>query len=217
MILHYTLFQVFFSGLLWMPVFYEFQKRIGLAPAQIFSIQSFYYVVFCLLEIPTGWMADRLGRARCLRLGAWVVAVSNLPPLLSISRPELGYLFFALHFLLIALARSLVSGASSAWLFDRLQVEGRAHDYRRIEGNARSWGLAVKIALWPAVAPLMEWKLGFPYAATLALTALGIWHASRLGEGRTVIAAPTLGAGFLASARRDLGVLLATARLLIHA
>ena len=73
----YYSFQFFFSLLLWVPVFYEYQRRIGLSDTEIFSIQSFYYIVFCLLEIPTGIVADLWGCRRCLRLGAVVLVIAD--------------------------------------------------------------------------------------------------------------------------------------------
>src|SRR4051812_29927329 len=99
----YVKFQFFFSLLLWIPIFYEYQKRVGLSDVQIFGIQSFYYTVFCLLEIPTGMLADVCGNLACLRLGAGVLVAANLLPIFWPS-----YLGFGAHFLLIALARSLI-------------------------------------------------------------------------------------------------------------
>ena len=60
-------YQFFLSLFFWLPVFYEYQKRIGLNDNQIFGIQSLYYIAFCLLEIPTGMLADRFGHRRCMR------------------------------------------------------------------------------------------------------------------------------------------------------
>src|SRR5690606_6775932 len=65
----YYAFQFFFNLLLWIPVFYEFQKQLGLDDPQIFRIQSVYYLVFCFLEIPTGAFADRFGYRRSLIWG----------------------------------------------------------------------------------------------------------------------------------------------------
>src|ERR1700752_4158415 len=94
---HYYGFQFFFSLLLWLPIFYEYQKRMGLSPTQIFDIQSIYYIVFCLLEIPTGMVADFFGHRNCCRLGALVLVVSNLFPIFLPS-----YAGFLVHFILIA-------------------------------------------------------------------------------------------------------------------
>ena len=44
--------------MLWLPIFYAYQRQLGLSDAQIFGIQSLYYVAFCLMEIPTGMAAS---------------------------------------------------------------------------------------------------------------------------------------------------------------
>jgi MFS family permease len=158
-------FQIFFSLLLWIPIFYEYQKRIGLTDAQIFTIQSIYYTVFCLLEIPTGLLADALGYRFSMRLGALVLVAANLLPIFFFT-----YTAFLVHFLLIALSRSLISGASSAYLYDCLKAQGGSSaEYKAIEGNSRSYGLIGKVLIWPLIGFLMEWKLTLPYT----LTAIG--------------------------------------------
>ena len=63
-------FQLLFNLLWWMPVFYAYQRDAGLSDSQIFGIQSIYYTAFCLFEIPTGVIADRIGALNCLRAGA---------------------------------------------------------------------------------------------------------------------------------------------------
>lgn len=156
-------FQIFFSLLLWIPIFYEYQKRIGLSDTQIFTIQSIYYTVFCLLEIPTGVLADALGYRFSLRLGAIILVAANALPIFF-----LNYGSFLLHFLLIALSRSLISGASSAYLYDGLRAAGASStEYKAIEGNSRSYGLVGKVLIWPFIGYLMEWKLTLPYTLTV--------------------------------------------------
>ncbi len=156
-------FQIFFSLLLWIPIFYEYQKRIGLSDAQIFTIQSFYYTAFCLLEIPTGVIADALGYRFSMRLGSVILVAANALPIFFF-----GYSSFLIHFLLIALSRSLISGASSAYLYDGLRALGaNSAEYKAIEGNSRSYGLVAKVLIWPFIGFLMEWKLTLPYTLTV--------------------------------------------------
>ncbi len=171
----YCGYQFFFSLLLWLPIFYEFQKRIGLGDPEIFSIQSAYYLAFCLFEIPTGWWADRFGYLKCMRAGAALVAIANLWPVLF---PTYSGMLW--HFLGIALARSLVSGAGSAYLYESLAKHGELGRYKQIEGNARAYGLIGKVVLWLAVGKLMEWRLDLPYSLTSALTGISLVYAYRL-------------------------------------
>lgn len=158
----YTGYQFFFSLLIWLPIFYEFQRRIGLTDGQIFDIQSLYYVVFCFLEIPTGMLADQVGRRRCMRLAALSLVVANILP---IAFP--GYHGFLYHFLLIALARSFNSGASAAYLYDFLESRGETHRFKDIEGRARALGLYGKVFCWSGVGMLMAYHLTLPYWLTV--------------------------------------------------
>ncbi|MEU9097931.1 MFS transporter [Streptomyces sp. NPDC048361] len=159
-------FQLLFNLLWWMPVFYEYQKTAGLSDGQIFGIQSIYYVAFCLFEIPTGLIADRIGARNCLRAGAVVMTAANLAPVLSAS-----YTGFLLHFLAIALGRSLTSGAASAYLYDGLRAEKCDAHYLNAEGTARALGLAAKVVCWPLVGPLMAVAHTAPYVLSAASAA----------------------------------------------
>ncbi|MGH4035298.1 MFS transporter [Actinomycetota bacterium Odt1-20B] len=160
-------FQLLFNLLWWMPVFYAYQKTAGLTDAEIFGIQSIYYVAFCLFEIPTGLIADRIGARNCLRAGAVVMTAANLAPVLSAS-----YTGFLVHFLAIAAGRSLTSGAASAYLYDGLRAEQCDEHYLKAEGTARALGLAAKVVCWPLVGPLMALAHPAPYLLS-AVSAAG--------------------------------------------
>ncbi|NKI40202.1 MFS transporter [Streptomyces physcomitrii] len=159
-------FQLLFNLLWWMPVFYAYQKAAGLSDGQIFGIQSIYYVAFCLFEIPTGLIADRIGTRNCLRAGAVVMTAANLAPVFSPS-----YTGFLVHFLAIAAGRSLTSGAASAYLYDGLRAEKCDEHYLKAEGTARALGLAAKVLCWPFVGPLMALAHAAPYVLSAASAA----------------------------------------------
>lgn len=159
-------FQLLFNLLWWMPVFYAYQREAGLSDGEIFGIQSIYYVAFCLFEIPTGMVADRIGARNCLRAGAVVMTAANLAPVFAPS-----YTGFLVHFLAIAAGRSLTSGAASAYLYDGLEAEGAGEHYLKAEGQARALGLAAKVLCWPLVGPLMAVAHPTPYVLSAASAA----------------------------------------------
>ncbi|MFG3259747.1 MFS transporter [Streptomyces sp. NPDC048172] len=176
-------FQLLFNLLWWMPVFYAYQKAAGLSDGQIFGIQSIYYVAFCLFEVPTGLIADRIGTRNCLRAGAVVMTAANLAPVFSAS-----YTGFLVHFLAIAAGRSLTSGAASAYLYDGLRAEGCEEHYLRAEGTARALGLAAKVVCWPLVGPLMALAHPAPYilsAVSAAGSLVCVIALPRVGEDRS--------------------------------
>ncbi|HKN52592.1 MAG TPA: MFS transporter [Amycolatopsis sp.] len=180
-------FQFFFGLLLWVPIFYAYQKTVGLSDGEIFGIQSIYYIVFCLLEIPTGMLADRFDYRTSLAAGAGVLVLANLVPVFAGN-----YTGFLVHFVLIALARSLVSGAQSAYLYEYLHAHGAGEQYLRAEGVGRAYSLVGKIVYWPVIGLLMSWNLPSPYWLTAINAGVALVFAVKLpaipggrGAGKT--------------------------------
>lgn len=159
----YYLFQFAFSMLFWTPVFFAFQKSIGLSDAEIFRIQSWYYLLFCVLEIPTGYFADRIGYLNSIRLGAATLVASHL---VAIGSPTYGGQWT--HWMLLALARSFISGATSAYLYEFLRQQDLVGMYKGIEGKARAYTLYGRVLCFAAVGFLMRWHALTPYYLTLA-------------------------------------------------
>ncbi|MER6915302.1 MFS transporter [Streptomyces sp. NPDC000594] len=165
-----------FTGLLWwLPVFYVYQRDSGLDDAEIFQIQSLYYLAFCLLELPTGALADRFDYRRFLQSGALVLTVANLLPAVWTS-----YSGFLTHFLLFALANSLVSGAGSAYLYEYLQRTDAGAAYQQAEGSGRAYALTGRIVCLPAAGVLMQWQAPSPYVLTTLCSAMAVVLALRL-------------------------------------
>ena len=170
-------FQFFFSLLIWLPIFHEYQLRIGLTDTQVFDIQSIYYLAFCLVEIPTGMLADRFGYRRCLIGGGIILVLANL---LAIYFQNYQGLLW--HFLFVALSRSLVSGASSAYIYDFLKSVDSAEIYRGIEGKARAYGLVGKVVCWVGVGSLLDWQMTSPYWLTTLAAGVSVAFAAVLPE-----------------------------------
>ena len=154
----YIVFQFFFNLLLWVPVFYAVQRQVGLVDKQIFDIQSIYYLAFCLMEVPTGLIADRFGFRTSMLLGAGVLVAANVLPIVAPT-----YDGFLWHFLAVALSRSLISGASSAYMYEYMNSVSLGNEYKKVEADARFYGLVGRIAAWAVVGWLMAWQLWAPY------------------------------------------------------
>ena len=103
--------------LLLMPVLVLFYQENGLSLHDVFRVQAFYSVCVIVFEVPSGYLADRLGRRRsmlagvlCAAAGFWVYALSTALPH-----------FLAAQFC-IALGASLISGSDAALLYDTLNL-----------------------------------------------------------------------------------------------
>ena len=142
----YCLFQASIGLLLWVPIFYNYQISHGLSDFEYFQIQSLYYIIFCFLELPTGYLSDRWGHRKTLIGSAALMMLSNF---LAIFTPN--YWGFLLHFIVIAFSRALMSGAASAYLFESLNENGKGSEYKKVEGRARSYLLFSRVLGWAAV------------------------------------------------------------------
>lgn len=183
---YYHAFSFFFSLLFWAPIFYEYQKQMGLSDSEIFGIQSVYYLAFCFLELPTGFLADRFGHRLSLRWAAVTLTLANLIPIFFTS-----FSGFLIHWLLVAVARSLMSGSASAYLYDYLERTGETKWYRQTEGHARALSLLGRVVAWGMVGFLMEWHITLPYWMTTLAAATALMVSSRFPPGETSLEPPT--------------------------
>jgi MFS family permease len=122
----------FFSAVL-VPFFTEW-GHISFFQVQI--LQSWFMFWFFILEIPTGAVADYIGRKHSMALGAFVVALAAII-YGSIPRFET----FLLAEFLFAAAMSFISGADEALLYDSLKEAGREGERKKIFGKANSFHL----------------------------------------------------------------------------
>lgn len=157
----YYAFNFAFSLLFWYPVFYEFQKKSGLSPEQIFKLQSLYYIAHLIVELPSGWIADRYGNVNAMRIGGIGLVAANLTLLAST-----GYDAFFLHFTLMAFCRSMVTGAADAYVFNILKKDNQTDRFKNIEGRGRALSLFGKVACWSVVGLLMQIRTDMPYVLT---------------------------------------------------
>lgn len=118
-----------------MPVIVLFYKSNGLTMQDIFLLQSAYSFTLMILEIPTGYFADKVGRKTSILIGS----------ILGFS----GYLVYSLLFgfwqfviaeIILGVSQSLVSGADSALLYDTLIAAKQNDKYTRLEGRITSIG-----------------------------------------------------------------------------
>lgn len=149
--------------MLFLPYFFHFATAIrGLDPAEFGIVMGVYYGAAVLAEVPSGVIADRLGRKLALVLGA---AANGAGCLVFTAAGDLWS--FVLGELCFAAGISLASGADSALLYDSLAAEDRAGEYVRSEGRLQAaWLLATAVGL-----PLADWLLLRDGDPTLAVWA----------------------------------------------
>jgi MFS family permease len=87
------------------------------------------------LEIPTGYLADKIGRKRSILIGASLGFVGYL-----VYSFSFGFWYFVIAEVILGLSQSLVSGADSAMLYDTLAAGKQNDKYTRMEGRITSIG-----------------------------------------------------------------------------
>ncbi|MFH1244254.1 MAG: MFS transporter [bacterium] len=117
----------FFSAVL-VPFFTDW-GHISLFQVQL--LQSWFSVWVFLLEVPTGAIADKIGRKYSLTLGAIMIAIATV---VYGSIPNF-YIFLLAEFL-FAIGYALNSGADQALLYDTLKSQGRESESKKILGRA---------------------------------------------------------------------------------
>jgi MFS family permease len=84
---------------------------------QVSLLMGIYSLTIVLLELPTGGLADAIGRKKVTFLSYSISGLTSLIFLFSFSFP-----LFLLAFILMGVARALMSGALDAWFIDALQT-----------------------------------------------------------------------------------------------
>jgi MFS family permease len=143
----------------------------GLSQTQIFTLQSIFSIAVVLWELPSGWLADRFGRALSIKLSV---------PLAGLAMT--AYAFgdhwwqFVVCELLLAVANGLISGADTALLIDSLKADGREEQVEPTLHRRSAWGFA-SLTLGVPLATVLVWRFGV--AATIVadglITLVGFW------------------------------------------
>lgn len=150
----------FFSAVL-VPFFTEWG---GLTLFQVQLLQSWFSIWVFLLEVPTGALADHLGRKKSIALGSFIIAIAVL---VYGSIPNF-YVFLLAEFI-FAVGYAFVSGADQALLYDTLKVRGEEDQSKKVMGRYDAiylTGMTIASALGGLIAA--RWGLNAPQYATAA-------------------------------------------------
>lgn len=121
-------FQVF---LVIMPVAVPFFQSKGLSMQEVFSLQALFAFAVLVTEVPSGYVADLIGRRQTLIVGAIFAGCGN--SLLVVAD---GFWGLAAFELALAISYSLISGADIAILYDtEVALKRGEHQQRQVVGR----------------------------------------------------------------------------------
>ena len=155
--------------MLFMPIVVLFYQENGLEMQDIFVLQSIYSVVIVVLEIPSGYLADVIGRKTTLIIGSIMGFCGFV--IYSSSYTFWGFLTAEIT---MGIGTSLVSGADSAMLYDTLKAANQKEKYLRFEGKMVALGNAAEAVAGILGGLLAEISLRTPFFAQTAVSFIGI-------------------------------------------
>lgn len=148
----------FFSGLIFIiPIWILFERQF-LTIWQMALLESVATALTLVLELPTGALADLIGRKTTASLGWTLQGIGTLIEGVS-HEPVL----FITGFAIMAVGLALVSGADSALLYDSLKELGRPQDFKKEMSRS---GLFMQFSLALSTLTggfLYQYWVGLPY------------------------------------------------------
>ena len=153
------------------------QDELGFTMAQIFVIKAVFAGTMGVLELPSGYVADRIGYRKTL-IAATAIMVAGWSVYL-----------FALSFAIILIAEvvlgvgvSLMSGTTSAMLYESLLREEQEHRFVIWQGRVRFFGQAAEGSTALIAGLLYTISPKLPFALQVALFIVGMCVAYNLIE-----------------------------------
>lgn len=160
----YYFLQFFYAqSFAFVPIFVVYMYERGLSFSQVGICLSVYYLSFLIFELPTGVIADKLGRKISLSLSLIIKLVALAVFMIAYSLPE-----FLIGEVLFALGRSLGSGAGSAFLYDSLIHFQEEQNYKKFAGKAHGFHLIGNSTAGFAVAVILYFGHPIEYVIVYA-------------------------------------------------
>lgn len=118
-----------------MPIVVPFYESNGLSMKDIMILQAVYSIAIVVLEVPSGYLADVIGRKKTLIIGALFGILGFTTYSFSF-----GFIGFLVAEIILGIGQSCISGADSAMLYDSLLDRGEEKKYTRFEGRITALG-----------------------------------------------------------------------------
>jgi MFS family permease len=131
----YPWFRAASDGHAWIAVFFLYMSQ-SLPLDQVIELSAVYYLSVFLLEVPSGYFSDRIGRRRTLLIAAAAFIASHVCFIVGA-----GFWWFAAGQFLLAMGMAMQSGTDTAFHYDSLKALGRETEYAQLEAKAEQWGL----------------------------------------------------------------------------
>lgn len=203
-----------FSNLLILgPILTLYYLEKGLTFTQIMIISAVSAIGTVIFEVPTGMLADRMGRKYSLILNSvfWaatclVYAISN------------NFWIFLIGEVFFSIGAAFGSGADSALLYDALKAHNREGEYQKIEGRAMSFVFYSQAVGAVLAGYLYKLDNRLPFLFSFVFVLISIFFAKRFVEesveGNTLKAQKHDWQSYIAQFKSGFGVIKSNPKLL---
>lgn len=151
-----------------------FYLHRGVTIDQAFYLGIVWSVATLVVEVPSGWLADRFGRKRTMMLGMFLLVCAAVATFFA-----QGFTAFVGVFLIMSAADSCFSGTEEATLYDTLKERGEEKDATRHNArisSANNWFKLIVPTLGAFVAKdLLEWQFDILIGIDLVAVIVGMF------------------------------------------
>ena len=171
------LFSIVNGALLLAPILVPFFKDYGLNLTQILWLQACFGLGIVVLEVPSGYFSDTVGRKPALVIGALGITLG-----FGVFTIASGFWGLLLGELVLSVGWSFISGTNSAMLYDTLVELGDEESYAKTFGRQRSLANFAEAGASIAGAAIAVLSIRLPVAIQVGIYSLSIPIALSLVE-----------------------------------
>lgn len=148
-------FRVLFNSRFYYPILAVLFLDLGLSATQYTLLNFAWAIVIVVAEVPSGALADRIGRRPLIIASALCMVLEMSLLLVAPRNGGLALLLVCLaNRMLSGLAEALASGADESLAYDSLAAESRGHEWPDVMADVMHWqslGLCLAMLIGAAV------------------------------------------------------------------
>ncbi len=156
-----------------------FMGENGIDKSSYGLLAAIHALSVIFLEIPSGYLADAIGRKKTLVIGSVLGACGYVVYSLSFS-----FSGFLLALVCLGIGQSMISGSDSALLYETLVAVKKEKDYSRYEGRVIALGSFMETAGAPLGGLLAAVSLRYPFIAQALIACIAVPAALTLIDPR---------------------------------
>lgn len=128
----YYWYSIFNEPLFWAPILVMSMMKLGqMTLSEIFFMEAVVLLIYIILDMPSGVLADIFGRKRLVVIGRTLVVV-DMFLFASMQNPQDVWIANIVW----AVGASLQSGADTSLLYDSLKEVGRESEFKKVYGKS---------------------------------------------------------------------------------